>query len=86
MSQHHDVNDEQIQKHTSIYNEYINDPATQAELARIDTVDVINYDGIHIKTVLAYISILLLCFAQLTNIVGAGAVSDPESWADKDLF
>ena len=53
-------------------------PKDEQHLDRIPTVEVDNYHGIHIKTILVYIALCLQYFVQLFNVVGSGAVSVSE--------
>lgn len=55
--------------------ETVDELNSEIDLTRIDTIDIENYHGLTAKTVLVYISLLFIAFAQLLNLVGAGAVS-----------
>lgn len=50
-------------------------PKDEQYLDRIATVDIDNYHGIDLKTVLVYLALCILYFVQLFNVVGSGAYS-----------
>ncbi|PVH69618.1 MFS general substrate transporter [Cadophora sp. DSE1049] len=42
---------------------------------RVDTVDVDNYHGLHLETGLVYLSLSLIAFSQILNLVGSSALA-----------
>jgi hypothetical protein len=49
------------------------------EAQRLRTIEIENYHGLHLKTILVYLSVTLIGFTQLLNLVGTGAVRNPSS-------
>jgi hypothetical protein len=60
---------------STVHKEVIDESSVALDLTQIDPINLDNYHGLHAKTIIVYVSLLLIAFVQIFNLVGAGAVS-----------